>query len=101
MIERRAWALRLFTSRALSYGETAMCLEFDPACTWQEVSYEAYEASLADLSSKHADVAYNYGLASLAYIRAHADDYNALARLPHAEALLTRYLEIDTTPDQP
>jgi hypothetical protein len=37
---------------------------------------------------------YAYGLASLAYIRLHADDFNALARLPHNEALLTRYLEI-------
>jgi len=33
-------------------------------------------------------------LSSLAYIRAHSDDWGALATLPHAEAVLTRYLEI-------
>ena len=53
------------------------------------MSYDEYQATLAGLSKKHADVVYAYGLSSLAYIRAHSDDYNALARLPHAEALLT------------
>ncbi len=82
------------TRRARDYGVRAICLSFKPACRWQGMSYNEYEATLADLSKKHADVVYAYGLSSLAYIRAHSDDYNALARLPHAEALLTRYLDI-------
>jgi hypothetical protein len=82
------------TDRAQSYGFKAMCVSFKPACDWRGISYDDYVASLAGLSEKHADVVYAYGLASLAYIRTHSDDFNALARLPHAEALLTRYLEI-------
>ena len=59
------------------------------------MSFKAYTATLLELSDKHANVVYAYGLSSLAFIRAHSGDYNALARLPHAEALLTRYLEIN------
>jgi tetratricopeptide (TPR) repeat protein len=83
------------TDRARSYGFKAMCISFKPACNWRSISYDDFVATLAELSEKHADVVYAYGLASLAYIRTHSDDFNALARLPHAEALLTRYLEID------
>jgi len=82
------------TDRARSYGYKAICLEFEPACSWQGISYDDYVGTLGGLSHKHADVVYAYGLASLAYIRTHADDFNAIARLPHAEALLTRYLQI-------
>jgi hypothetical protein len=82
------------TDRAHSYGYKAICISYKPACDWQGISYDDYLATLGGLSEKHADVVYAYGLASLAYIRTHADDFNAIARLPHAEALLTRYLEI-------
>ena len=85
---------RRLTDRAHSYGFKAMCVSFQPACNWPRMSYDDYIDSLSDLSGKHADVAYAYGLSSLVYIRAHSDDFNALARLPHAEALLLRYLEI-------
>ena len=83
------------TKRARDYGFKAICLSFEPACDWRGMPFEAYEATLSRLSNKHADVVYAYGLSSLAFIRAHSGDYNALARLPHAEALLTRYLDID------
>jgi hypothetical protein len=33
-----------------------------------------------------------YGFATLAYLRAHSGDWNSLADLPRAEALLNRYL---------
>lgn len=85
---------RRLTERARDYGFRSICGSFKPACAWHDLTYDAYVATLPDLSKKHADAVYAYGLASLAYIRAHADDFNALARLPHAAALLTRYLEI-------
>ena len=85
---------KLLTERAQSYGFKAICIEFKPSCDWSNITYDDYIATLDGLTVKHADVVYAYGLASLAYIRAHSDDFNAIARLPHAEALLTRYLEI-------
>jgi len=82
------------TARAHDYSAHAMCISFKPACAWESQSFEDFEASLKLLKAKQADVMYAYGLSSLAYIRAHSDDFDAIARLPHAEALLTRYLEL-------
>ncbi len=82
------------TERAQNYGYKAICLRFEPACDWHGMPFDAYEATLTKLSDKHADVTYAYGLSSLAYIQAHTDDFNAVARVPHIEALLTRYLDI-------
>jgi len=82
------------TARAYDYGFRAMCESYGPACDWNTQSYDDFEASLAGLGKKHADIMYSYGLASLAYIRAHAADFDAIARLPHTEVLLTRYLEL-------
>ena len=82
------------TERARDYGFRAICLSFEPACDWHSMSFDSYEATLPELSAEHADAAYAYGLSSLAYIQAHTDDFNAIARVPHAEALLRRYVEI-------
>jgi hypothetical protein len=82
------------TDRARSYGSKALCLRFSPSCEWSGMKYDRYERTLSDLRGRHADVVLSYAVASLAYIRAHSDDWNALAELPHMEALLLRYLEI-------
>ena len=87
------------TERARGYADKALCLSYAASCNWEGASYDAFETSLAGLDGKHEDVLYAYGVAYLAYIRAHSEDWNALARLPHMEALLNRYLEISTDSD--
>lgn len=91
--EDAARAERL-TERARRYGAKALCIEFVPSCEWPDMTFEAYERTLADLKVRHAEVVLSYAVASLAYIRTHSGDWNALAELPHMEALLGRYLEI-------
>jgi hypothetical protein len=58
------------------------------------MAFARFEASLAGLSDRHAEALYSYSVASLAWIRAHSDDWDALAELPQMEALLHRYLDI-------
>ena len=87
------------TTRARGYAEKAICLEFSPSCTWDGATFEAFSASLVDLDEKHSDAVYAYGVAMLSYIRAHSDDWAALAQLPYMDALLIRYLEIAETDD--
>jgi len=82
------------TKRARRYGSKALCLEYSPSCSWDGMDYETYEHSLQGLGEKQADLVLTYAVASLAYIRAHSDDWTSLARLPHMEALLLRYLDI-------
>lgn len=82
------------TARAREYSSKAICVSYKPSCDWEGMPFDDFEATLGGLNARHADVVYAHGIASLAYIRTHSDDYVALAELPHIEALLIRYLEI-------
>ena len=88
------------TDRARDYGRKAVCRKYRPACDWPAMDYGQFEETLAGLQGKHADAVYAYAVASLAWIRAHSDDWNALAELPQMEALLARYLEIGDAGDR-
>ncbi len=82
------------TSRALDYAQRAVCYSYSEGCDWNTATFDEFEASLGGLTAKHAEVTFGYSFASIAYLIAHNDDWNALARLPQLEALLLRYLEI-------
>jgi hypothetical protein len=85
---------RRLTERATRYSSIAICSSFAPSCNWKGMQFDAFVGTLHGLREKHADVVLAHGIASLAYIRAHSDDYRALAALPNMEALLIRYLEL-------
>lgn len=86
-------AMRL-TSRARDYALRAMCESYAESCDWRELNYEDFVATLDGLTEQHAEIMYIYSFATLAYLRAHSADWNSLAELPQAEALVKRYLEI-------
>lgn len=83
------------TQRARAYASRAVCLRFEEGCGWPGMPFDEFEATLPALSVQHARVVRSYAVASLASIRAHSDDWNALAELPQMQALLERYLELD------
>ena len=82
------------TSRARNYALRSMCETYAASCSWPDMNYEEFVASLDGVTAQHADTVYAYSFAMLAYLRAHSSDWNALAELPQAEALIKRYLEI-------
>jgi len=86
-------AMRL-TSRARDYALRAMCESYAESCDWRELNYEDFVATLDGLTEQHAEIMYIYSFATLTYLRAHSADWNSLAELPQAEALIKRYLEI-------
>jgi len=83
---------RRLTSRARGYAQAAMCEVYVTACAWPDGDYDAFVASLDGVPERRADILYSYGFAMVAWLRAHSDDWNALAELPQAEALFERYL---------
>lgn len=89
--EQRASRL---TTRARNYALRAMCEAYEPACRWPDANYDEFVASLDGVRSKHNELLYTYGFASLAYLRAHSSDWNSLAELPQIEALFNHYLDI-------
>jgi hypothetical protein len=85
---------RLLTKRGREYASQAMCQSVAESCRWRDIPYDEFEASLARVGPSHADLLYTYGFTNLAYIRAHSDDWNALAELPQAEAVMQHYIDI-------
>ena len=61
---------------------------------FQVDNYEEFVQSLEGVGTRDAEFLYTYGVATLAYLRAHSDDWDTLAELPQVEALFERYLEI-------
>jgi len=82
------------TRRARQYAFDAMCESYEPACGWHGASYDEFVATLDGIGPKQAEYLYTYGFASLAFLRAHASDWNSLAELPQMEALFQRYMDI-------
>ncbi len=82
------------TARARDYALRSICQTYPASCDWRELNYDDFVATLGGLTEADADAVYVYSFATLAYLRAHSSDWNALAELPQAEALLRRYLEI-------
>ena len=82
------------TAKARGYALAAICQEYDNACGWRDMNYDEFVQSVSGVREKHADLLYTYGFATLAYLRAHSDDWNSLAELPQVEALFDHYLEI-------
>lgn len=82
------------TRRAREYAIQAMCKTYPDSCAWRDLPYEEFVASLKRVDKKHGAELYAYGFAYLTYIRAHSDDWNALAELPQAEAVIQHYIDI-------
>jgi len=82
------------TRRAREYALRGICIDYAAACDWRDLKYDDFVATLDGLTEAHADAVYQYSFATLAFLRVHASDWNSLAELPQAEALLERYFEL-------
>jgi hypothetical protein len=82
------------TARARDYALRSICIDYVAACKWRDLNYDDFMATLDGLDESHIDAVYQYSFATLAFLRTHASDWNSLAELPQAEALLRRYFEL-------
>jgi len=83
------------TSRSWQYAQTALCLEFKTDCEIRNISFDDWNAFLADRSSGDTPVLFDVSTAWLAFLQAHSSDFTTLAELPKAEALVDRLAEIN------
>jgi hypothetical protein len=82
------------TRRARDYAQRAICAEYTGACGWRGLNYDEFNESVSGVGADNAELLYTYGFATLAYLRAHSDDWNSLAELPQAQSLFDHYLKI-------
>lgn len=83
------------TNRALSYGRQALCASNRETCALEDLSFQAFSTVLEKTDKTDTASLYTYGLASIAYIKAHSDEWGAMTRLPRVETALKRVQELD------
>lgn len=83
------------THRAREYGARAICVQHEAACAWSGMDFDSFKTSLAGLDMDDVPALYSYTVSSLAYTRAHSDDWGVLAELPKVEFALDRLYQLN------
>jgi len=84
----------VLTARARDYGNRSLCAAARSTCALESKPFDDYVAVIQSVKPTAADPLYSYCVGNLAYIRAHSDDYQALADLPKVEKALEHLLAI-------
>lgn len=90
---------KTLTARAREYGVRAACAADRGACGLDGLEYERFARVVDDLDEDAEPALYSYCVGSLAYIRAHADDWAAIAALPKVEHALQAILAMPGSPN--
>ena len=88
---------RRLTARSRSYGRQALCADNSKSCEIWSLPFEEFAEAISNLGPKDISNLYTVGLTWLAYIQAHQEDWNALAELPNAQAILNKVQELDSS----
>jgi uncharacterized protein YceK len=86
---------RVLTTRARDYGSRALCSADSDACNLRQLDYDAYIAAIQSIDDDEVFALYSYSVSSLAWIRAHSDDFGALAELPKIESALQQVMKLN------
>jgi hypothetical protein len=84
------------TGRAREYGARAICSAERAACALDEMDLERFREAVDRVGGRDAEALYSYCVGSLAFIRAHSEDWTAIAALPKVEYALEHLLQLDT-----
>jgi hypothetical protein len=90
---------RTLATRARTYGGRAACAAGTVTCDLQSVPYPELAARLDRVKPAQSAALFSAAVGSLAYVRTHSDDWQALADLPRIEAVLKRLLVIGDSAD--
>jgi hypothetical protein len=85
------------TAKARRYGERAICLAHEPACSWAGADYDILVAQLQAVGAKDLDALYSHAVSWLSHLDATSEDWTAVAELPWVQAVLERALALDET----
>lgn len=85
----------ILSRRSLEYAGQAACLKLPPACSAKNMSYHEFEKMLKAAKKEDAAILFAYGAAWSGLIQANRADWNTIAELPKAKAIIARVLELD------
>lgn len=98
-VEDAERASRLVT-RARHYAWRASCLKARTLCEAAEGPFDRFERVVADMGPRDVNLLYGYAVAWAGWIQVNKADWNAVAEIPRAEAMLRRVVELAPEHDQ-
>lgn len=81
--------------RARNYSRRALCLAYPTICEAERQPHEDFVRLLAAVDKDDIEALYIYGLSWAIWIQTHTGEWNALAALPKAEAVMLRVVALD------
>lgn len=90
--EKRASRL---TRRALAYARRSLCTSNQSTCGIEDFSFKEFENSVEKLGKKDTASLFTFGLTSIAYIKIHSSDWEAMADLPRVELVFRQVQKLD------
>ncbi len=91
---------RRLTIRARDYGKRALCKRRPGFCATVSQPYDTFVNNMEVLTLADVPALYTWVQASVAWVQAHTDDWNAIAELPKIEAAIRKVVELDEYYDQ-
>ena len=87
------------SAKALQYAQQAFCLQRKDLCDIGDLRYPDFIVRLQSASIDDIETLYAWGVAWTGWIQARSDDWNAIAELPKAKAVMERVIELDSSWD--
>jgi tetratricopeptide (TPR) repeat protein len=88
---------RNLSQKALDYAQRAFCLRTRSDCRLQSLDYQEFEALVDTMGPKDVPALYTLGAAWTGWIQVRRDDWEAVADLPRARALMERVAGLEET----
>ncbi|MES9967731.1 MAG: TRAP transporter TatT component family protein [Sedimenticola sp.] len=83
------------TRRALDYARRAFCQAESAACEAETAPFEQYSGVVAAIGKQSLAELYTYASSWAGQIKAHSDDWNAVADLAKVELLMQRVVDLE------
>ena len=83
------------TDKALDYARRGLCPETPSLCKALDQPYDNFTQALAEVDEDEIEGVYLYATSWAGWIRTHSDDWQALAQLPKAQAMLNWVVALD------
>lgn len=95
--EQRA---RKLSQRSLDYAMQASCIEKAALCQAKTMSFDQYQITIKQLNIEKIDLLFALGQSWAVWLKAHSDDWNAIAELPRIRLIVEKVLALDETYQQ-
>ncbi len=87
----------ILTARARAYGAQAICAADRQSCGLDAADYDNFSQIVDQIGPDDGNALYSYCVGSLAFIRAHSNDWTAIAALPKVEHALEHLLSLKSS----